>query len=33
MTCQPWMVEAGLYTAHEDFWMPEVLGLNLPTPV
>ena len=31
MACQPWMIEAGLYVAHEDFWMPEVLGLTLPT--
>jgi PKD repeat protein len=30
-TCQPWMIEAGLYVAHEDFWMPEVLGLTLPS--
>lgn len=29
MTCQPWMIEAGLYVAHENFWMPEVLGLSL----
>lgn len=31
MACQPWMVEAGLYVAHEDFWTPETLGLTLPT--
>lgn len=31
VTCQPWMIEAGLYVAHEDFWTPEVLGLTLPS--
>lgn len=31
MACQPWMVEAGLYVAQDDFWMPEVLGLGLPS--
>jgi PKD repeat protein len=31
MACQPWMIEAGLYVAQEDFWMPEVLGLGLPS--
>lgn len=24
-TCQPWMIEQGLYVAHENFWMPELL--------
>lgn len=29
MTCQPWMIEAGLYAAHEDFWLPETLGTTI----
>jgi hypothetical protein len=24
VTCQPWMIEVGLYVAHESFWMPEM---------
>lgn len=30
MTCQPWMIEAGLYVAQEEFWLPETLGFALP---
>ena len=33
MTCQPWMIEYGLYVVQEEFWMPETLGLNLPSDV
>lgn len=22
VSCQPWMIDAGVYTAHPDFWMP-----------
>ena len=31
MACQPWMIEYGLYVAQEEFWMPETLGLSLPS--
>ena len=30
--CQAWMIEQGLYVAQDDFWMPETLGLTIPTP-
>jgi hypothetical protein len=25
VTCQPWMIEYGLYTAQSEFWMPDTL--------
>jgi hypothetical protein len=32
--CQPWMIEAGIYIAHEDFWSPETVttGLEIIAP-
>lgn len=33
MACQPWMIEYGFYIAQEEFWMPETLGLSLPSDV
>ena len=30
VTCQPWMIEYGVYTAQDEFWQPEVLGSDLP---
>jgi len=33
MACQPWMIECGLYVAQEEFWMPETVGLSLPSVV
>jgi hypothetical protein len=34
--CQPWMIEAGIYVAHPDFWSPETittgLEINNPSP-
>ena len=29
VTCQPWMVECGVYSAQSDFWLPEMLGSPL----
>jgi hypothetical protein len=31
VTCQPWMVQYGLYVAQAEFWMPECLGFTLPS--
>jgi len=31
MSCQPWMIEYGLYIVQEEFWMPETFGLTLPS--
>lgn len=31
--CQAWMVEYGFYVVQEEFWMPETLGLSLPSDV
>jgi hypothetical protein len=32
--CQPWMIEAGIYVAHPDFWSPETVttGLEIVAP-
>ena len=27
--CQPWMIEAGIYVAHPDFWSPETVTTDL----
>jgi hypothetical protein len=32
MACQAWMIENGIYVAQGDFWLPETLGLTIPTP-
>jgi hypothetical protein len=32
--CQPWMIEAGIYVAHPDFWCPDTIttGLEVEDP-
>jgi hypothetical protein len=33
--CQPWMIEAGIYVAHPDFWAPDNIttGLEIEAPI